>query len=121
MPKKAESEYRDHLADELEAANAVCYKQHGSQYSKRGTPDILACIPGPYTGIGYFVAIECKMPDGIVADAQTYELARIRENGRGLAIIATQGVINAETILMIVRVVDKINYDKTLASPASGL
>lgn len=47
----------------------------GSQFTKSGVPDILACVHG------YFVAIEVKGPNGIPSELQLHTIKKIREAG----------------------------------------
>lgn len=47
----------------------------GSQFTKSGIPDILACING------YFVAIEVKGPNGKPSELQLYNIDKIRDAG----------------------------------------
>lgn len=47
----------------------------GSQFTKDGIPDILACING------YFVAIEVKALNGKPSELQLYNIRKIREAG----------------------------------------
>lgn len=41
----------------LRAEGWFCYKNHGSEYTMAGLPDIVACVEG------YFVGLEVKMPE----------------------------------------------------------
>lgn len=52
----------------------------GSQFTKSGVPDILACVNG------YFVAIEVKGPNGKPSELQLHTIKKIREAG-GFAIV----------------------------------
>ena len=47
----------------------------GSQFTKSGVPDILACVDG------YFVAIEVKGPNGTPSELQLHTIKKIREAG----------------------------------------
>lgn len=47
----------------------------GSQFTKSGIPDILACVNG------YFVAIEVKGPNGKPSELQLHTIKKIREAG----------------------------------------
>ena len=59
----------------------VCVKYWaGSQFTKSGIPDILACING------YFVGIEVKAQNGRPSDLQLYNVREIRDAG-GFAFI----------------------------------
>lgn len=52
----------------------------GSQFTKSGVPDILACVNG------YFVAIEVKAENGRPSELQLHTIEKIRDAG-GCAII----------------------------------
>lgn len=52
----------------------------GSQFTKAGVPDILACING------YFVAIEVKAQQGKPSELQLYNIEKIRNTG-GFALV----------------------------------
>jgi len=53
-----------------------------STHTRRGTPDILVCWHGK------FIAIEVKGPKGRLTETQALVLQSIRENGKGIAIVA---------------------------------
>ena len=52
----------------------------GSQFTKAGVPDILACVNG------YFVGIEVKAQQGKPSELQLYNIDKIREAG-GFAMV----------------------------------
>ena len=52
----------------------------GSQFTKSGIPDILACVNG------YFVGIEVKGPNGKPSELQLYNINKIRKAG-GFAMV----------------------------------
>lgn len=52
----------------------------GSQFTKAGIPDILACVNG------YFVAIEVKAQNGRPSELQLYNIQKIRDAG-GFAMV----------------------------------
>lgn len=52
----------------------------GSQFTKSGVPDILACVRG------HFVAIEVKAPNGKPSELQLHTIATIRQAG-GFAVV----------------------------------
>lgn len=52
----------------------------GSQFTKSGVPDILACVDG------YFVAVEVKGPNGKPSELQIHTIKKIRE-ARGFAFV----------------------------------
>jgi len=47
----------------------------GSPYTRKGVPDILACIDGVFHGI------ELKTDDGVVSELQLYNIMKIEESG----------------------------------------
>lgn len=55
--------------------NGVWYIKYwaGSQFTKAGIPDILACVNG------YFVGIEVKAQNGKPSELQMYNIKKIRE------------------------------------------
>lgn len=65
----------------LRKNGAFAEKTHGSEYTRIGMPDIIACCDGRY------VAIEAKYPGGTVTDAQNRCLYEIGE-ARGVAFVA---------------------------------
>jgi len=73
------------IKDELTKRGAWVYKTHGSAYSMRGAPDILACYPD-----GRFVALEVKQPGrrSRATPLQKYHLRKIREAG-GVGAVVT--------------------------------
>lgn len=119
MPKKEESSYQSELADALEENGCRCYKQHGNQYSRLGTPDLLCVVPGPFSGTGYFVAIECKLPDGVVAKAQEFELEEIQK-AHGIGLIAVKGTHTAQWVLDTIRLIDWLKHPNDSIMEASG-
>lgn len=52
----------------------------GSQFTKAGVPDILACVNG------YFVGIEVKAQNGKPSELQLYNIQKIRDSN-GFAIV----------------------------------
>ncbi|MEI3596880.1 MULTISPECIES: VRR-NUC domain-containing protein [unclassified Oceanobacillus] len=65
----------------LDSLGAYHIKNHGSIYSRAGTPDITACVNGK------FVAIEVKQPGGVVSPLQAAHIELIRKSG-GAAFVA---------------------------------
>lgn len=55
-------------------------KFFANAYTKKGVPDILACING------FFVGIEVKAKNGIVSELQKWNISEIRKSG-GIAIV----------------------------------
>lgn len=65
----------------LRQNGAFAEKTHGSEYTRIGMPDIIACCSGRY------VAIEAKYPGGKVTDAQERCLLEVTVAG-GIAFVA---------------------------------
>lgn len=65
----------------LDSIGAYHIKNHGSIYSRAGTPDITASINGR------FVAIEVKQPGGRVTPLQAAHIELIKQSG-GVAFVA---------------------------------
>lgn len=65
----------------LDSIGAYHIKNHGSIYSRAGTPDITACINGR------FIGIEVKQPGGRVSALQAAHIELIRQAG-GAAFVA---------------------------------
>lgn len=65
----------------LAEIGAYCIVTHGSRFSKRGTPDIIACLNGR------FIAIEVKTDAGQLTKLQEIELKRWQDAG-ALAFVA---------------------------------
>lgn len=65
----------------LDSIGAYHIKNHGSIYSRAGTPDITASINGR------FVGIEVKQPGGRVSALQAAHIELIRKSG-GVAFVA---------------------------------
>jgi Holliday junction resolvase len=70
-----ESQLRARIKRWLLAAGAQPYVTHGSVYSVRGTPDILACYRGR------FIAIEVKVGRNKPTHSQLLQLDAIRKAG----------------------------------------
>lgn len=65
----------------LDSLGAYHIKNHGSIYSRAGTPDITACLKGR------FIAIEVKQPGGKVSALQAAHIELIKQAG-GVAFVA---------------------------------
>lgn len=76
-----EKSFENKIKKFLEAEGAWFIKYWaGSQFTKSGIPDILACVNG------YFVGIEVKAQNGKPSELQLYNIRKIREAG-GFAIV----------------------------------
>lgn len=65
----------------LDSIGAYHIKNHGSIYSRAGTPDITACVDGR------FIGIEVKQPGGRVSALQAAHIELIKQAG-GVAFVA---------------------------------
>lgn len=65
----------------LDSLGAYHIKNHGSIYSRAGTPDITACLNGR------FIGIEVKQPGGRVSALQAAHIELIRKAG-GVAFVS---------------------------------
>lgn len=76
MTIAAEKNFENRIKTFLKGEGAWFIKYWaGSQFTKSGVPDILACVDG------YFVAIEVKGPNGIPSELQLHTIKKIREAG----------------------------------------
>lgn len=72
----AEKNFENKIKKFLEQQGAWFVKYWaGSQFTKSGVPDILACVNG------YFVAIEVKAQNGRPSELQLYNIRKINEAG----------------------------------------
>lgn len=71
-----ESAFQKKVIDTLKQHN-VWYVKYwaGAQYTKKGIPDILACINGCFHGI------ELKTDIGVTSKLQLYNIRKIKESG----------------------------------------
>ena len=77
----AEKNFENKIKKYLDSVGAWHIKYWaGSQFTKSGVPDILACVNG------YFVAIEVKAENGKPSELQLWNIKKIREAG-GIAIV----------------------------------
>ncbi len=65
----------------LDSLGAYFIKNHGSIYSRAGTPDITGCLNGR------FIGIEVKQPGGRVSALQAAHIELIKKAG-GVAFVA---------------------------------
>ena len=71
----SEKNFENKIKSYLKSIGAYFIKTHGDRFSRVGTPDIIACINGP------FVAVEVKAENGKPSDLQLYHLEQIRKAG----------------------------------------
>ena len=65
----------------------------GSQFTKSGVPDILACVNG------FFVGIEVKAPNGKPSELQLHNIEKIREAGGFAFVVYPSGFDDLKKIL----------------------
>lgn len=81
MKKMAdEKKFENKIKDFLQLRNCWFVKFFANSFTKKGVPDLLACVNG------YFVAIEVKAENGRASDLQKLNIDRIRCAG-GVAVI----------------------------------
>lgn len=72
----AEKTFENKIKTFLKAEGAWFIKYWaGSQFTKSGIPDILACVNG------YFVAVEVKAQNGTPSELQLHNIQKIRDAG----------------------------------------
>lgn len=76
----AEKQFENKIKQYLKDNNCWSVKFFANSYTKKGIPDILACVNG------YFLGIEVKAPNGIPSELQKHHVKKINESG-GFAII----------------------------------
>lgn len=69
----------------------------GSQFTKSGVPDILACVNG------YFVGIEVKGPHGKPSELQIYNIKKIRAAGGFAFVVYPSGFDQLKTFVKNLR------------------
>lgn len=75
-----EKNFENRIKKYLKSKNVWYVKFLGSGMTKRGVPDILACVNG------YFVGIEVKATKGKPSDIQLYQQQKIIDSG-GVSIV----------------------------------
>ena len=81
MSKNPESVLTARIVRELEAAGALVFKLHGSQYQAAGLPDLLV-----HKG-GMTVWMEVKTASGRLRRMQEARIAQIRRHGVPVAVV----------------------------------
>ncbi len=76
----------------------------GSQFTKAGIPDILACVNG------YFVGIEVKAQNGKASELQMYNIKKIRESN-GFAVVVYPSGFNEFKQFILDLLHDDFNRD----------
>lgn len=83
-----EKTFENKIKKFLEAEGAWFIKYWaGSQFTKAGIPDILACVNG------YFVAVEVKAQNGRPSELQLHNIRKIRQAG-GFAVVLYPSAFN---------------------------
>lgn len=80
-------------------------KYFANKMTKKGIPDILACING------YFLAIEVKASKGKPSELQIYNCEKIREAGGFAYVVYPSGFEQLKEIICDLK---KDTYDRTL-------
>ena len=75
-----EKQFENKIKRFLDENDCWYVKYFANNYTKRGIPDILACVNG------YFVAIEVKAENGVPSELQKYHVNKIKSAG-GIALI----------------------------------
>lgn len=93
----------------LKGLNAYFIKYWaGSQFTKSGVPDILACVNG------FFVGIEVKAQSGHPSELQLYNIQKIREAGGFAFVVYPSGF---EHLKLILNDLQKGYFEDTLEIP----
>ena len=102
-----EQDFQRKIIKELEANDAYTVKVITA--SKKGVPDVLACLPitkemamkhfEKYETLGVFIAVEVKTPRTLnnTSKLQDYNLAKINEAG-GISIVAWSSEVIREAL-----------------------
>jgi Holliday junction resolvase len=70
-----EKRFENKIKKYLDSRGAWYVKYFANAYTKRGVPDVLACVNG------YFVGVEVKAPDGKPSELQIYNVRAINAAG----------------------------------------
>lgn len=70
-----EKRFENKVKKYLDSRGAWYVKYFANAYTKRGVPDVLACVNG------YFVGVEVKAPDGKPSELQIYNVRAINAAG----------------------------------------
>ena len=70
-----EKTFENKVKKYLDSRGAWYVKYFANAYTKRGVPDVLACVNG------YFVGVEVKAPDGKPSELQIYNVRAINAAG----------------------------------------
>ena len=76
----AEKQFENKIKKFLTEQGCYHFKFFANSYTKRGIPDLIACVNG------YFVGIEVKAEDGKPSELQLYNVRKIQEAG-GIAMV----------------------------------
>lgn len=82
MGNQPESKLSRQIMHAMRVRGAFVWKNHGGPTMMAGLPDITGCY------LGMFVAVETKMPGGVVSNTQTLRHEQITASG-GHVIVAT--------------------------------
>lgn len=70
-----EKQFENRIKKFLTEQGCYHFKFFANSYTKRGIPDLIACVNG------YFVGIEVKAENGKPSDLQLYNIKKIQESG----------------------------------------
>ena len=70
-----EKNFENRIKKFLSDQGCYHFKFFANNYTKRGIPDLIACVNG------YFVGIEVKAENGKPSDLQLYNIKKIQESG----------------------------------------
>lgn len=88
-----EKEFENKIKSYLRERGHWCVKFFANGYTRRGIPDILACVNG------HFIAIEVKTDTGKVSPLQAREVNAIRDAGGMAFILRPEYFENFKTII----------------------
>lgn len=86
MPSQPETKLVRKIRTVLQAQiGGLWIKQHGSQYSQQGVPDLIGCVNG------YFIGLEVKTPDKkhTLTKLQRLTLGLIETEGGGATVVTS--------------------------------
>lgn len=81
----AEKNFENKIKDYLEEQGCWYVKFFANRNTKKGIPDILACVNG------YFLGIEVKAPDNKPSELQLYNIRKIKESGGFACVVYPSG------------------------------
>lgn len=105
----AEKNFENKIKNYLESQNVWFVKFFANAYTKKGIPDILACVNG------YFLAIEVKASNGTPSELQKYHIKKInKSNGCAIVLYPKDFEIFEKIIKSMLE--DDLGYAETLCA-----